>query len=31
VKLLLDAKLIKKEDIKTVQGIKFVYLFRVDK
>jgi uncharacterized protein len=31
VKLLLDAKLVNKSDIKTIQGVKYVHLFRIDK
>ncbi len=31
VKLLVDAGLVKASDIKTVQGVKFVHLFRIDK
>ena len=31
VKLLIDAKLVNKKDVKTVQGVKYVHLFRVDK
>lgn len=31
VKLLIDAKLVKKKDVKTVQGVMFVHLFRIDK
>src|SRR5271157_2191168 len=31
VKLLIEAKLIKEKDVKTVHGVKFVYLFRVVK
>jgi hypothetical protein len=31
VQILLDAKLIKKSDIKTVQGVKMVHLFRIEK
>jgi len=31
VKLLLDAKLVSESDVKTVQGVRFVYLFKIDK
>ncbi len=30
VKLLIEAKLVKESDVKTVQGVKFVHLFKVD-